>query len=1091
MESGEGPTELTTFSRLLEFNKDINKILSNDNADPPLDKAQQRANQDALNRLCSILDDYQEQSYLLDPHVEQLVNPVINALRDHVTQPDADLTTPRVKILARLLYFFTKVRGAKTILKIFPHQVSDLTTLTTLFSTPSTLQHTTWELRYVLLLWFSLVAMLPFPLGAGPTSHGALIEQVGFRYLAEPGKERDGAVGLLGRYYSRNDTSVSQLLSKCHEVFSTIPFNSILSSSLLQTLCSVLKLSSPSHLLPCWSDLYQLLSICENIFGKDEKGGGGAVMTRYRVKLAGRLAGLRLPPSGDQAQREEMEVPDEVEVIVQELLESTRHSDTIVRYSSAKYLARIASRLPASLSSQIVEALIDTFDEEGNIEVDEYETTLHGSCLALAEFARRGQLNLDEELVPKLIPCVLRALLFDHKLGVQSIGSSVRDAAAYVLWSLSRVLAPDQIRPWGKELASRLVATSLFDREIHIRRAASAAFQEGVGRWGVFPHGIELLRKIDFITVGIRKRAFLEAAPVVAELVEYRQVLVDHLMNTTIPHYDSEIRGLGAGALEKILRIDPVGLIPSLVESQINKLSSKETSKLHGALLALASIAAASETLPSEGGLAIKHKIIKAVTALSPSTLPLPSRNLLLSAALFAIEKSVTVESISTCPSWWTFFEVASKSQEESLHRRAAETMRRISVLGNCGAELDRLLAFLDSSATSQQSFAAVVLGAVDFSEGNADRLETVVDRTVRFCGSSQPGRASSIEGKRNGIEALSFILQNAHTRLTASRTKVILEVTFLAFSDYTVDQRGDVGSWVRMVSVQSVERVSFLFGQDEVDLAVSNLLKQAMERLDSLREMAGTTLERLAEKKMVRGGELKEQLKSSERGQWRLQPWVAERLLPFLGVPEYRTLLLEGVVLGLSPGSTNAVVDYASSLPSTPGSDQEYSLKSLVGDLNSLGKRNFSANRIFIPVLGALSTLLEAELLGDLGKEAEGLECLQQALNLSTKAIGQLKSAPRLTASVKVASQLLAIKKLAPFVAPKVLPFLGHSFPWLRQTTAEELFNVVSLWEGELEALEELVTLLSETSWTQPIQTLQPSIDRVGKLLLDVVSGL
>ena len=62
------------------------------------------------------------------------------------------------------------------------------------------------------------------------------------------------------------------------------------------------------------------------------------------------------------------------------------------------------------------------------------------------------------------------------------MGSSVRDSACYVLWSLARAQNLDELRPFALDLAQALAAASVFDREIHIRRAASAAFQENVGR---------------------------------------------------------------------------------------------------------------------------------------------------------------------------------------------------------------------------------------------------------------------------------------------------------------------------------------------------------------------------------------------------------------------------------------------------------------------------------------------------------------------------------------------------------------------------------------------------------------------------------
>ena len=112
----------------------------------------------------------------------------------------------------------------------------------------------------------------------------------------------------------------------------------------------------------------------------------------------------------------------------------------------------------------------------------------------------------------------------------------MRDAAAYALWSLPRAYDASTIAPLANRLARNLVSVSVYDREVHIRRAASAAFQEYVGRTvcgstnsfrrptfipsisqGIFPHGIDVLGKVDFFAVGVRRNAFLVAAPQVAE----------------------------------------------------------------------------------------------------------------------------------------------------------------------------------------------------------------------------------------------------------------------------------------------------------------------------------------------------------------------------------------------------------------------------------------------------------------------------------------------------------------------------------------------------------------------------------------------
>lgn len=106
-------------------------------------------------------------------------------------------------------------------MSLFPHEVSDLAILLSAFSDGQAVAHASWHTRYVLLLWLSLVCRLPFALdsvrppppkaststsaaaqGEG-LSAGETIERIGMRYLGSSSKESDGAVSLLGRYYSR------------------------------------------------------------------------------------------------------------------------------------------------------------------------------------------------------------------------------------------------------------------------------------------------------------------------------------------------------------------------------------------------------------------------------------------------------------------------------------------------------------------------------------------------------------------------------------------------------------------------------------------------------------------------------------------------------------------------------------------------------------------------------------------------------------------------------------------------------------------------------------------------------------------------
>lgn len=83
------------------------------------------------------------------------------------------------------------------------------------------------------------------------------------------------------------------------------------SAGILQTLCEIVKVASPVSILAASSHFQSLLASCESI-----KATGGGLFAKYRVKLAGRLAVLRLTSDVNDG-----EAGEALEAVIQEMLE--------------------------------------------------------------------------------------------------------------------------------------------------------------------------------------------------------------------------------------------------------------------------------------------------------------------------------------------------------------------------------------------------------------------------------------------------------------------------------------------------------------------------------------------------------------------------------------------------------------------------------------------------------------------------------------------------------------------------------------------------------------------------------------------------
>lgn len=79
-----------------------------------------------------------------------------------------------------------------------------------------------------------------------------------------------------------------------------------------------------------------------------------------------------------------------------------------------------------------------------------------------------------------------------------------------------------------------------------------------------------------------------------------------------------------------------------------------------------------------------------------------------------------------------------------------------------------------------------------------------------------------------------------------------VMQSLLKALNDYSVDNRGDVGSWVREAAMEALERCTYILCKRELfdaNLAiglVSGIVKQAVEKMDKLREVAAKVLHRI-----------------------------------------------------------------------------------------------------------------------------------------------------------------------------------------------------------------------------------------------------
>lgn len=604
--------------------------------------------------------------------------------------------------------------------------------------------------------------------------------------------------------------------------------------------------------------------------------------------------------AGDARENEEeedvLEGDDEsLETGISLLLQAIGHKDTIVRWSAAKGVGRVCERLPAAFAAEVMEAVLEAFSNANS------DTHWHGGLLTIAELCRRSLVGTT--LLARVVPLVAQGLAYDLSKGTYSVGAHVRDAACYTCWSIARAYDADDLTEHVRQLSVSLIVTALFDREVNVRRAAAAAFQECVGRLGSFEHGIELVTTVDFFSLATLRHAYTVVAPAIACYDTYRDGMLRELVAVKLLHWDKMVRHTAAVALGRVAVQEPAEtVVAEVLPELLRRVDDVTVATRHGAILAVAELVRSlppstwtpahiqqfvhiltslesSRGFRSRGGEYVRQACCTLLQAIAARRLPLPD-TVDVTRVNGRTAKVRTLEVVFSFlrDTWVNILEWVQLAATDTFAAVAAAYFSAFlpsfhgkvltELLEGCAADQPpmRRRGFLAAVGGLPPSLLNAVWGEAGKEGSKAYESFVPVLQSASLLSAADLANPelADAEGRRNAARSLSRVLVHvdpASPAMTPAWFTEVVEGTLLvALQDYAADKRGDVGSFVRLAVLEGLPAV-VQYGlraapQVEGDEAKPRLCTAAtglsvlrgvvrclLEKLDRVRAAAGSAL--------------------------------------------------------------------------------------------------------------------------------------------------------------------------------------------------------------------------------------------------------
>ena len=486
-----------------------------------------------------------------------------------------------------------------------------------------------------------------------PLSHKApaitkRIVFVSLKHVESASKEREAARALLVRLVLRPDMlELGLLASLVHWALLSLEFvprsgpvkTMYAHIGVLSILGGIVTSAAKDIIAPCLGEIFrslQRINGSQNQFSRMIS--SSAVARKLVIKTLRAITIFTIPSRVAITSSGTPNLPDNLlEEVIEHLLNSLADIDTPVRYAASKALSVIAVKLEPAMAAEVVEAIVGSLEENvlwedtltGQIIANYHAHRLtsgplkrnvaainalkwHGLTLTLSHLLYRrsppsGQL-------PSIMNALILALSFEQRSSVGgSLGTNVRDAACFGIWALARRYTTEELSRINtstiraanshghstsvlQTLANEIIVAATLDSSGNIRRGASAALQELIGRHpDTVMEGIPLVQVVDYHAVALRSRAIQEVATGASNLDPlYWDAILEGLLDWRgIGSPDAPSRRLSAtaiGFLAVSRGSDGINLALERVRESLQRTPIRQAEERHGLLLALTAI---------------------------------------------------------------------------------------------------------------------------------------------------------------------------------------------------------------------------------------------------------------------------------------------------------------------------------------------------------------------------------------------------------------------------------------------------------------------------------------------------------------------